>query len=835
MKKFLFSCIDLVFSQSMFFFSHFFCKLFREIQLLFFLFLPIFYLKKIFQQNWFFHFLFSPFPFFFRICHRRVKCILYSRYTIQFSFLMALFLFMEMNPSHAAIVTTRVGGAANWSANASWLKTMTGNIKLTNGSKAVVGTGTFFSSEIQVGDVLILIGSPATIRGTVASITNNTNLVLVANAAINSTAAYGIQGIPGASDDVYIGNAALTAINLTLDITSVNIRSLNFIGSGLANTLTHTGTNSLNISTDARMNQPTSPNVTISWNINAGTVTVGDSMSFLSVHATSVNRISKIAITTGLLDINGPLTFNYTKTGGTAGTTATAVMDLSGGAAFLKVGGNIAATSGTLLAGNASTVVLDGAGSQAISSVFTNFYHLTIDKISGTATPGAGLTINGSLNISLGGTLQAGSFTHVLMGDFISSGTFTASTSTFNLNGSILQNIGGNSSTTFNLLNLNNAAGYQLNQVVQVSGTVTFNSGIMQTDSVNVLTINSTGTFSGGSSTTYVSGPLAIIIGSAAPISKTYHIGIAGVYRKVILSVTHTNATAVKYTIATKNASAKKLSYTLPIGISDVSGNSYFTVYRESVANLSSANINAFYSANDYITTPSSLRMVEDNGSNAWVNLNGSGNTTPSGNINTTSFSSFGTKFTYANATGGGNPLPVDIINFQVKVHENDAEASWTTEMEKNSWCFHLERSIDSAHFENIGMIDGAGDSFTEKDYHLYDETFGMLRESAVYYRLKHIDFDGYFTYGKTLSVQTKSREAFLGPNPSHGYFFLKTPIPVSRILILNAIGEMVKTIQIQNVRYEFDIDISAYPSGLYFIIAYDENETVYKNILSKL
>jgi len=57
---------------------------------------------------------------------------------------------------------------------------LTGTVTMTNGSTAVTGSGTAFTTELAVGDYLYL-NAQQTQLGKVASITNNTALVLTAN------------------------------------------------------------------------------------------------------------------------------------------------------------------------------------------------------------------------------------------------------------------------------------------------------------------------------------------------------------------------------------------------------------------------------------------------------------------------------------------------------------------------------------------------------------------------------------------------------------------------------------------------------------------------------
>jgi hypothetical protein len=89
---------------------------------------------------------------------------------------------------------TRADG--NWGTASTWIKKLTGSIQFTNLSTAVVGTATYFTRELSVGDVLMLQATTGTVRGTVQSITDDTHLTLVANASATISGAYGKQESP---------------------------------------------------------------------------------------------------------------------------------------------------------------------------------------------------------------------------------------------------------------------------------------------------------------------------------------------------------------------------------------------------------------------------------------------------------------------------------------------------------------------------------------------------------------------------------------------------------------------------------------------------------------
>src|SRR5688572_17912567 len=69
--------------------------------------------------------------------------------------------------ARAAAVKTRLGGANNWNTAATWIQIRTGTLATTKNSTAVTGTGTFFTTELAVGDLLIDQIDIETVLGTV--------------------------------------------------------------------------------------------------------------------------------------------------------------------------------------------------------------------------------------------------------------------------------------------------------------------------------------------------------------------------------------------------------------------------------------------------------------------------------------------------------------------------------------------------------------------------------------------------------------------------------------------------------------------------------------------
>ncbi|MEO8146092.1 MAG: T9SS type A sorting domain-containing protein [Bacteroidia bacterium] len=137
-----------------------------------------------------------------------------------------------------------------------------------------------------------------------------------------------------------------------------------------------------------------------------------------------------------------------------------------------------------------------------------------------------------------------------------------------------------------------------------------------------------------------------------------------------------------------------------------------------------------------------------------------------------------------------GIPLPISVINFDAFKNNNVVDLKWTTATEINNDYFTIEKSKDGIHFASITTVDGAGNSSTTLNYATTDE---QPYSGINYYRLKQTDFNGMFTYSKTVSVNFKNDNAlFIFPNPVDNDMFIYTGQIINQISIIDVTGRAV-------------------------------------------
>jgi len=113
----------------------------------------------------------------------------------------------------------------------------------------------------------------------------------------------------------------------------------------------------------------------------------------------------------------------------------------------------------------------------------------------------------------------------------------------------------------------------------------------------------------------------------------------------------------------------------------------------------------------------------------------------------------------------GSSPLPVELISFTAMPKDDGVELAWQTSTEINNDFFTVERSYNGLDYEEIGRVNGNGNSNIIRHYIFND--FRTL-PGRVYYRLSQTDFDGTTEVFDPVAVNftTATQAMTLYPNP---------------------------------------------------------------------
>lgn len=191
---------------------------------------------------------------------------------------------------------------------------------------------------------------------------------------------------------------------------------------------------------------------------------------------------------------------------------------------FSSMNGTVNFTSGTLNA----DIVNVGDGTRTG----------TFNHTGGIANIG-NLTINATLGNSYNCT---GAQTINISENWTNNRTFAAATSTVNFTGAVAQTMNGNlSGTTGGFYNLTfNGAGATANATIDVTNTLTMTKGILTTTNPVNVTRNAVNAITGGSATSFVSGPVKWSIAGSGNTIYTFPVGKGTTYLPFVL----TNVTA---------------------------------------------------------------------------------------------------------------------------------------------------------------------------------------------------------------------------------------------------------------------------------------------------
>ncbi len=111
--------------------------------------------------------------------------------------------------------------------------------------------------------------------------------------------------------------------------------------------------------------------------------------------------------------------------------------------------------------------------------------------------------------------------------------------------------------------------------------------------------------------------------------------------------------------------------------------------------------------------------------------------------------------------------VPVEFISFNAAGSDGVVNLNWITATETNNKGFRIERRDNvSKEWNQIGFVNGKG-TFTQKSEYSFSDVNPLTGTS--YYRLKQLDFNGSFTYSKSLEVNSMAISFSLEqnyPNP---------------------------------------------------------------------
>lgn len=382
----------------------------------------------------------------------------------------------------------------------------------------------------------------------------------------------------------------------------------------------------------------------------------------------------------------------------------------------------------------------------------------------------------------------------------------------------------------FNRMEVNKtASNVTLNDPLRINTTLTFVNGKIISASDDRLIFHSGATVSGANNASFVSGPVT----RRGAGSFTFPVGKDNIYRPISIAPTGSTAeafTAEYFRGIGPDTSARDLS------IHHISGCEYWVLDRTTGSAATPVTLSWDNSSCGVNFLPD-LRVARWNGT-MWVN-EGNGGTTGNANAGTIvtaapvlSFSPFALASSSPN-----NVLPVQLLYFTVTKKETRTLLEWSTAAEYQNRGFDVERSSDGVQFEDIGFVDGAGNSNYVHTYSMYDNA---PLPGRSYYRLRQTDTDGRVTYSKIVSVEfiLPGNLVQLLPNPTTGYInlvFRLTSPENCTLTITDLTGRLLYTNQLRAVTFRaVHLDLSRYANGLYLLIINTPGGILYREKIMK-
>jgi hypothetical protein len=160
--------------------------------------------------------------------------------------------------------------------------------------------------------------------------------------------------------------------------------------------------------------------------------------------------------------------------------------------------------------------------------------------------------------------------------------------------------------------------------------------------------------------------------------------------------------------------------------------------------------------------------------------------------------------------------LPLGLTSFTAQPQNHSVNLQWTTATEQNSKYFTVERSQDGANWTGIDQIAAAGNSQALLQYNYVDR---QPLTGTNYYRLQEVAEDGSSAYSEIRNVNFAGAAIGISyyPNPTHDRVTISGSNTLQSVMLTTIDGRILQTTE--GFAPGQSLDLSRYPSGIYFLI----------------
>lgn len=179
--------------------------------------------------------------------------------------------------------------------------------------------------------------------------------------------------------------------------------------------------------------------------------------------------------------------------------------------------------------------------------------------------------------------------------------------------------------------------------------------------------------------------------------------------------------------------------------------------------------------------------------------------------------------------------FPVELTAFTARPKGRAVQLNWATATESNNDYFSIEHSADGRQFDELGRVDGAGNSLKPKQYSFVHSS---PEKGLNYYRLKQYDFDGAFEYSKVQTAVIEGRPALtIRPTIARDEATIEWPEAHEgkrTIDIFNLAGQNVYHQNVPARLATTQLPLGGLSPGIYWVLARDNGEVMAERLVKE-
>jgi Secretion system C-terminal sorting domain len=458
-------------------------------------------------------------------------------------------------------------------------------------------------------------------------------------------------------------------------------------------------------------------------------------------------------------------------------------------------------------------------------------------------------TIRGKLDISAaaivaisGITVTAGGARLHVMGHLVNAGVLKSdgaagTVNELELNGVANQDISntGTLSGTQLIFIVNNPAGATLLTALVISGTtpasLQLNNGKIKTASNKLLTMLDNSNYTGGSSASFIDGPMKKI---GDDESFSFPVGKGDIYAPISFyspGMSVTDAFQAEY-FRVNPQTTYGINYQTP-PFNHISYVEYWQLDKISGSTAIPANVTLTVTPYSFakdinVTYVARYNSPDLQWKNTGVALRSPGPPSPpyiTGSIMSSPVTQFGI-FTLASSEPEAiNPLPINLISFDaVKISDNKSKIIWAlADYASVNVKFDIEQSFNGNRFTGFETVNG--DS-SNRSYTIYHDHPAHVR---IRYRLKITNADGTTSYSKVVLLRDDINgwNIVFSPNPVSGNGIISISSSVSanlNIIIHDITGRVIRRMNqlVGAAAFQVPVNTEQMKNGIYFISVTD-------------